>query len=274
MTTADSHLMDRERSAGVSDEWQRLILRESNDETFAAFEQQLLNALNPSGPIERILAERVVLAASRLRLVALSEDPAVPGDASWCRYQALIDRNFRDALNTYERWLQNANKQAWAKSEANGVEDFCDSEPEKPREDLPVGVQLSAPSVAEQKLDGDRVISAPTPNAVKEQPVFRKRLEAALRDDSALRDWRDHIAIIPEIEERWPVLERLRIRIEDVIAMLEEGYRESELLQLIPGLTRSDITACLQCEAEGRTGPFDPPYPIDLPVRTLPKSEA
>ena len=58
-------------------------------------------------------------------------------------------------------------------------------------------------------------------------------------------NWRDRIAIDPEILVGKPVVKGTRLAVEFVIDLLAQGWTEAEILRNYPGLAREDILACL-----------------------------
>jgi len=58
-------------------------------------------------------------------------------------------------------------------------------------------------------------------------------------------NWRDRIAIDPEILVGKPVVKGTRLTVEFVIDLLAQGWTEAEILRNYPGLAREDILACL-----------------------------
>ena len=58
-------------------------------------------------------------------------------------------------------------------------------------------------------------------------------------------DWRERIVIDPDILVGKPVVAGTRLAVEFIIDLLAQGWSESEILRNYPGLTQSDIQACL-----------------------------
>ncbi len=57
--------------------------------------------------------------------------------------------------------------------------------------------------------------------------------------------WQERIIVDPDILVGKPVIRGTRLAVEFVIELLAQGWSESDILQNYPGLTRSDIQACL-----------------------------
>lgn len=58
-------------------------------------------------------------------------------------------------------------------------------------------------------------------------------------------DWRNRIAVDPEVLVGKPVIKGTRLAVEFVIDLLAQGWTEVDILRNYPGVTRQDIQACL-----------------------------
>ena len=63
-------------------------------------------------------------------------------------------------------------------------------------------------------------------------------------------DWRDSIVLDPQILAGKPVIKGTRLAVEFIIDLLAQGWSEDEILRNYPGVTRSDIQACLRYAGE------------------------
>jgi len=63
-------------------------------------------------------------------------------------------------------------------------------------------------------------------------------------------DYRDRIALDPEIRFGKPTVRGTRITVGDVLSYLAAGMSEAEVLADFPVLTREDIRACLAYAAD------------------------
>jgi uncharacterized protein (DUF433 family) len=63
-------------------------------------------------------------------------------------------------------------------------------------------------------------------------------------------NWQDHITVDPGVLVGKPVIKGTRIAVEFIINLLSQGWKESEILENYPGLTRDDILACLKYAGE------------------------
>jgi uncharacterized protein (DUF433 family) len=84
--------------------------------------------------------------------------------------------------------------------------------------------------------------------------------------EEAARNWRALIAMVPSIDARWPVVDRLGLTVDLLLDLRDSGFADDEILDRNPGLTYSDLAACYACEADGFRGPLEPPYPEDFAV--------
>ena len=58
-------------------------------------------------------------------------------------------------------------------------------------------------------------------------------------------DWRDRIAVDPEVLVGKPVIKGTRLAVEFIIDLLAQGWTEADIVGNYPGVTRQDIQACL-----------------------------
>ncbi len=58
-------------------------------------------------------------------------------------------------------------------------------------------------------------------------------------------EWRDRICIDPAVMAGKPVVRSTRLTVEFLLGLLAEGWREEDLLDDYPGLTRADVLACI-----------------------------
>lgn len=63
-------------------------------------------------------------------------------------------------------------------------------------------------------------------------------------------DWKEHIVIDQEILVGKPVIKGTRLAVEFMIDLLASGWTEKDILENYPGITRSDIQACLAYASE------------------------
>ncbi|HVG10415.1 MAG TPA: DUF433 domain-containing protein [Thermoanaerobaculia bacterium] len=63
-------------------------------------------------------------------------------------------------------------------------------------------------------------------------------------------DWREHIAVDPQILVGKPVIRGTRIAVELVIDLLARGYTKEQILDQYDHITDADIQACLAYASE------------------------
>ncbi len=62
--------------------------------------------------------------------------------------------------------------------------------------------------------------------------------------------WKERIVIDPDILTGKPIIKGTRLAVEFIIDLLAQGWTEEEILRNYPGLTRTDIQACLAYASE------------------------
>jgi uncharacterized protein (DUF433 family) len=63
-------------------------------------------------------------------------------------------------------------------------------------------------------------------------------------------NWQERIVLDPAVLAGKPVVRGTRLAVEFIIGLLARGWKEEEVLQNYPGLTREDIQACLAYASE------------------------
>jgi uncharacterized protein (DUF433 family) len=63
-------------------------------------------------------------------------------------------------------------------------------------------------------------------------------------------NWQERIVLDPAVLAGKPVVRGTRLAVEFIIGLLAQGWKEEEVLQNYPGLTREDIQACLAYASE------------------------
>ncbi|QDV36632.1 DUF433 domain-containing protein [Tautonia plasticadhaerens] len=216
-----------------------LALLDPDRSAFDRLASGLVAGVDASDALAVLLAELLVLAAERLRRLALAEPRDGLPELGWCRAQALAERNARAALRELQRH----------QDRAAGPPPPAPSPGPKPR--------AKAGPTPEPGPEPVEAPPAPVPESTPEEVA------------EASAHWRRHIALVRGISEEWPILLRTRREVEAVAAWFGDGKTDDELMRWYPDLSRADLAACRACDAEGLCGPFDPadgPYPPGLPV--------
>jgi uncharacterized protein (DUF433 family) len=58
-------------------------------------------------------------------------------------------------------------------------------------------------------------------------------------------DWRERVAMDPEVLVGKPIIKGTRLSVQLVVDLLAQGWSEQEVLANYPGLVAEDIRACL-----------------------------
>ncbi len=62
--------------------------------------------------------------------------------------------------------------------------------------------------------------------------------------------WKDRIEIDPTVLTGKPVIRGTRLAVDLILSLLGQGWSESDLLRIYPGLAHEDVAACLQYASE------------------------
>jgi uncharacterized protein (DUF433 family) len=63
-------------------------------------------------------------------------------------------------------------------------------------------------------------------------------------------DWRDRIAVDPEVLVGKPVIKGTRLAVEFILDLMGHGWNEAEILDNYPGIVHEDIQACMAYASE------------------------
>jgi uncharacterized protein (DUF433 family) len=63
-------------------------------------------------------------------------------------------------------------------------------------------------------------------------------------------DWRDRIAVDPEVLVGKPVIKGTRLAVEFILDLMGQGWNEAEILDNYPGIVHEDIQACMAYASE------------------------
>ena len=214
-----------------------LPLASIDDESFVDVCDEIRRRLDPRNDVERDVAELIVHAFLGLRRAARAAEAGHDGAA---RYLATMLRSFRSRQRSYDLIRQIIDRGPAPSAAAPPASEPSPPAPEAPRD--PPTEPESAPGATDD----------PEPETGP--------------DPVASCHWRDLIAMVPDVEPRWPVVDRLAVVVDDVLSLRDRGHSEAEVLDRFPGLTAEDLIACYACERDGYRGPLEPPYPDDIEV--------
>jgi uncharacterized protein (DUF433 family) len=85
------------------------------------------------------------------------------------------------------------------------------------------------------------------PDSTTGTAMFHRRFTAGILLDMS---WRERICIDSKVLGGKPVVVGTRLAVDFLIALLGQGWSESDILKNYPGLTHEDLAACLQYAAE------------------------
>lgn len=87
----------------------------------------------------------------------------------------------------------------------------------------------------------------------------------------AAREWREAVAVVPEITCEFPLLLKTRRVVEWYLSLASDGLTDRQILRLDPRINYADLAAMKACEAAKLNGPFDTfcQIPSNVPVRPL-----
>lgn len=87
----------------------------------------------------------------------------------------------------------------------------------------------------------------------------------------AAREWREAVAVVPEINREFPLLLKTRRVTEWYLSLASDGLTDRQILRLDPRIDYADLAAIRACEAAKLNGPFDPfgQLPADVPILPL-----
>ena len=63
-------------------------------------------------------------------------------------------------------------------------------------------------------------------------------------------NWQEHITIDSDVLVGKPVIKNTRLSVDFILELLAQGWPESEILRNYPGITSTDIRACLAYASE------------------------
>lgn len=194
---------------------------------------RMIEELAPQGPIEETMAGHVLSAFERVRRGLQARAMGIEGAA---RCLKAILRSFRSAQECFDL---SRTITGHAPGSATSPPPSPSAEPPSPPVEPPSQDDSLERNKADEEVD-----------AIEE----------------AARNWRAHIAMVPSIDARWPVVDRLGLSVDVLLELRDHGFADDEILDCNPGLTYSDLAACYACEADGFRGPLEPPYPENFAV--------
>ena len=205
---------------------------------FATFEAVLLRDLSPRSVLERVLVDRLIVAAWRLQLLSIEEAGAVRDDEELAPVT-------RDALRA-ERSLETAlDLLATARAAAS------------PR----WGKAVHSPSRVDPSIeDSDDVASDlddelysnewPTLPVNRVDPTADAEGAPENDDDEIPTRWQDRLVFDHNVSDTSPVIRGTWVTVGHVVSRVVDGWSWSDVLRTHPELTEDDIRTCLAYTVE------------------------
>jgi uncharacterized protein (DUF433 family) len=199
---------------------------------FDAFRTEVGRTLDPKTALERVLADRIILASWRLQAASQDAlDAARDGDElpPVSRDELRAERSLETTLEL----LETARAARW---------------PRRAR----VAAPAPAPTPCEPEADHDDDLMGPA-DCSNEWPVIPAATdvdeEAQAEAEEAPR-WQDRLVFDENVSETSPVVKGTWVTVGHVVSLIVDGWTWSDILRSHPELTEDDIRTCLAYTAE------------------------
>jgi uncharacterized protein (DUF433 family) len=230
--------------------------REGGDRSFEAFAGAIRQDLAPHGPLERVLADRLILSAWTLQTVAEEELAAMCDPREAHRRDELEDPDRRSSSG---RQVDTSPRAIFLVTSC--LEKTIDLF-RRLRESDPTGWGRPAPTVTRgakpvaQDVDPDRD-GKDRYDFSNEWPVVPRGRRVARRADADEpkpgptaepvldRRWHDRLAFDTNVSEHSPVVKGTWVTVGHVVSLIVDGWSWSEILRTHPELNVDDIRTCL-----------------------------
>jgi uncharacterized protein (DUF433 family) len=210
----------------------------TSDLDFDDFSARLARDLDPRSTLERVIVDRLTLAAWRLHLESLDEtSAALDGDdlAPLSNNALRAERSLETALGLLET-VRSLGRPRWghANHEAEPV-------------NLPSPV---ADDLADDLDDGPYSNEWPIlpEDHVPARPVAEEHEAEA--DDEPTARWQDRLVFDEEVSDSSPVVKGTWVTVRHVVSLIVDGWTWSDILRTHPELTEDDVRTCLAYTAE------------------------
>jgi uncharacterized protein (DUF433 family) len=202
---------------------------------FEAFAVVLREELAPRGELESIYAERVVLAAWRLREAVEAERTGlVEGlGADSADLFGRLDRDLRRQSDRAGRALARA-LDALASIRRLGWGQAAPLDTTLPPADAEVGPDDAVVSIEEDAIPSDEVFDD-----------FALPDDPADADDEPLPRWSDRLVFDENVSDDSPVVRGTWVTVSQVVSLIVDGFTWADILRSHPELTEDDLRACL-----------------------------
>jgi hypothetical protein len=219
------------------------MVREPDDSQPIDHYEDIHQDLAPETPIERFMAEHVILGIEECNHWLKAKAKDAPQAAEWYRDYERALRIFHKNLTALKR-LQSVRMKL-----ENAV---------KPKKS---GAESQVKRYEILTRDGSRLTEAPPETAIPDDTP------EAIAD--AAKNWRDVIAYVPKVNPKWALHLPTGKVIEHLLSLAGDGVTDERLLRNEPWLRPADLAAMRACEEEGFLGPYHPLEPTPPGIRRL-----
>lgn len=216
--------------------------------SFQGFAAEMRRDLGPETLLEQILADRVILAAWRLRLVSQVESAAARGDGPDSDLPS-IDRAVLRAESSLETGL------VLLKAARSACRTRWNVAPSEPSKGGPSTQHLD--EINQDDFLGDSAFELPSlSNEWTQMPGDD---ELGDLDDDKPADapepcWKGRLVFDDNISVSSPVVRGTWVTVRQVVSLIVDGWTWSDVLHTHPELTEDDIRACLAFTVEQDDG--------------------
>ena len=209
---------------------------------FASFSDTLRRDLGTSSSLERVLVDRLILAAWRLHRLSLDELDAVNEDGALpplSRETLRAERSLETALDLLET-SRVIRKSRWGR--------------------VAQSPSIVTPISSELDQEEDETLLS------NEWPIVPGRFEFISESENAEEEeiepiidaeqtprWQDQLIFDPNVSETSPVVKGTWVTVSHVVSLVVDGWTWSEILRTHPEITEDDVRTCLAYSVEQDT---------------------
>ncbi|GAC1466655.1 MAG: hypothetical protein NVSMB9_07440 [Isosphaeraceae bacterium] len=215
-----------------------------SDLDFSAFSNTLRDELSPESSLEDVLADRVILAAWRLRLISRDETESLQQDAELlpiaretlrveCSLETALDLLHTARRHREPRWgravhpVSNVNASPPEVDDFSQVLDDADYSNEWP----------TIPGDESDRTDDENLYGTDEDQEVSGSPPT----------------WTGRLIFDFNVSDTSPVVKGTWVTVGHVVSLIVDGWSWSDILRSHPELTEDDIRACLSYNVEQDT---------------------
>jgi uncharacterized protein (DUF433 family) len=201
--------------------------RHRHSDDFEAFAAEIRRDLSPASRLERVLSDRVVLAAWRLHRLSLAESKAAHkgGKLPPITREVLRAESSLETALTVLRDARDERRLRWGQAAAT---------------------DSKAGYVLDEGHDDLSNEWPAFPNAREvDEPDFDGGPDDDHEDDDAHFLWRDRLTFDLNVSKSSPVVKGTWVTAGHVVSLIVDGWSWSDILRTHPELTEDDVRACL-----------------------------